>query len=119
MLGQLVEKACIGFVGEDVLPGMRHSSRVEICIGQAKVSSLRFGQKTLVVLECVVDAGDIEIFGFACGDLEVERLERSYLRHKPQEKTPALGFRSPDAGIPCPTRADSSPATGSSGICVR
>src|SRR4029077_5940860 len=78
--------SCICFVGEDVFSGMRHSSCVEISIGQAQLLRLGFSQQTLIVIQCMVDARYIEILGLLCRNLEVERLERPNLWNELEKK---------------------------------
>lgn len=87
MLRQLIEQAIIGAVSEYVFAGVGHSSGVEISIEEPKLSRADVGEKTLVVVECVVYAGDVEIFSLVGRNFEIESLKRSDLRHKLEKES--------------------------------
>ena len=79
VLRQLIQQMGVGVVGENVLAGVRHFSRVKVGVGKLKFVGANFSEKNFVVIERVVDAGDVEIFCFVCGNLKVKRLERANL----------------------------------------
>src|ERR1700721_75429 len=94
VLSQLGEQVRIGFVGENVLGGMGRSTGVEVGVGKVNLVSPDFSQKTLVIIQRVIDARDIKILSFPRGDFKVHCLERPDLRHKPQKERQHSGAES-------------------------
>src|SRR5579863_1365887 len=66
-------------------------SGVEIGVGKMKLIDTGFCQEVFVVIQRVVHAGDIEVFGLLRGNLEVEGLERSHLGYESQKKSQHAG----------------------------
>src|ERR1700719_4468668 len=94
VLSQLVEQVRIGFVGENVLASMGRSTGVEVGVGEVNLVSPDFSEKTLVVIQRVIDTRDIEILSFPRGDFKVHGLERPDFRHKPQKERQHSGTES-------------------------
>src|ERR1022692_3176269 len=76
----------VGFVGENVLAGVGHSSGVEVGVGKMELLRFGFGEKTLVVVQGVIDARNIEIFCLLGWDLKVERSKWSDFRNELQKE---------------------------------
>src|SRR6267154_2417644 len=89
----------VSLISQRVFPGMGILAGVEISIGELQFSGGGFGQELLVVLDREINAGDVEIFRLVRRNFEIQRLEGTNLRHKPEKERQQA--RS-EAGTPVP-----------------
>src|SRR5258708_12392145 len=76
----------VGAIRKGILPGVGRLTGVEISIGELEFSRGGLSQQFFVVFDGEIHAGNIKVFSLAGRNLEIERPERSDLRHKPENK---------------------------------
>ena len=93
-LCKLIEQVRVGVVGKNVFAGVSHAPGVEVGVGKAQFFCVDFPEKALVVIQSVIDAGDVKIFGFMRGDFEIEGFERPDFGHELQKERQQAGSES-------------------------
>ena len=78
ILRELIQKMCVGFVGELVFAGVGEPAGIEIGVGELQIVGLHFSQKVLVIVQRAIDAGNVQVLSLTSRNLEVQCFKGAY-----------------------------------------